>query len=354
MFSYIPLESRIPERHPLRRIRELVDPILERLSGQFDSLYSHTGRPSIAPEMLLKALLLQVLYGIRSEFLLLEQIEFNLLYRWFVGLSADDKVWDESVFTKNRVRLLKGEIADLFFKEVVRAAEKKRLVSHEHFSVDGTLIEAWASLKSLHPKDEDEDRAKDDGDAGNPSKDFRGEKRSNDTHESSTDPEARIYAKQAGPAKLNYLGHVLMENRNGLAVQATLTTADGYGERIAALEMLDELGGAGRKTLGGDKHYDDHKFCQMLRDRNVTPHVIQNINPKRHTSAVDGRTMHHPGYAVSIRKRKRIEEIFGWLKTFGPMRRMHFRGKNRVGFFFKFAVAVYNLLRISNLDALRA
>jgi transposase len=353
LFSYIPLETRIPDRHPLRRIRDLVDPILERISGQFDAIYSHTGRPSIAPEMLLKALLLQVLYGIRSEFLLLEQIEFNFLYRWFVGLSADDKVWDESVFTKNRVRLLKGEVADLFFKEVVRAAEKKRLISHEHFSVDGTLIEAWASLKSLHPKD-DEDDSDDDGDPGNPSKNFRGQTRSNDTHESSTDADSRIYAKQAGPAKLNYLGHVLMENRNGLAVEATITTADGYGERLAALQMLDELGGSGRKTLGGDKHYDDHKFCELLRERNVTPHVAQNINPRRHTSAVDGRTTHHPGYAISIRKRKRVEEIFGWLKAFGPLRRMHFRGKSRVGFFFTFSVAVYNLLRISNLLALEA
>lgn len=351
LFSYVPLESRIPAGHPLRRMRRLVDPILERLSWRFDEIYSHTGRPSIAPEALLKALLLQVLYGIRSEQVLLEQIEFNLLYRWFVGLSVDAKVWDESVFTKNRIRLLKGEIADLFFKEVVRAANKKKLISKEHFSVDGTLIEAWASLKSLHPKEEDKNDSDNDDDPGNPSRDFKGEKRSNDTHVSGTDPEARIYSKQNGPAKLNYLGHVLMENRNGLAVEATLTPADGYGERDAALEMLDELGGSGRKTLGGDKHYDDHAFCQALRSRNVTPHVAQNIHRQRHTSAVDGRTLQHPGYEVSLRKRKRIEEIFGWLKAFGPMRRMHFRGRARVGFFFKFAVAVYNLLRISNMAA---
>jgi transposase len=351
LFSYIPLEARVPKQHPLRRIKDLVDPILEQLSPRFDAIYSTTGRPSIPPEMLLKALLLQVLYGIRSEFLLLEQIDFNLLYRWFVGLSPDDAVWDESVFTKNRNRLLRGQIADLFFHEVVRVADKKKLVSKEHFTVDGTLIEAWASLKSLIPKEDSEADSgrNDDGDPGNPNVDFRGEKRSNQTHESSTDPEAKIYTKASGSAaKLNYMGHVLMENRSGLAVEATLTEAGFHAERDAAIDMIDDLGTSYGKTLGADKAYDEEEFCEALRDRRVTPHVAQNIHKNRQFSAIDGRTTRHPGYEVSCRKRKRVEEIYGWLKG-TILRRVHFRGLKRVGFVFKFAIAVYNLLRISNL-----
>lgn len=351
LFSYIPLEARVPERHPLRRIKALVDPILERLSSRFDEIYSTTGRPSIPPEMLLKALLLQILYGIRSEFLLLEQIDFNLLFRWFVGLGPDDRIWDESVFTKNRDRLLRGDVADLFFHEVVRVADKKKLVSKEHFTVDGTLIEAWASLKSLVPKEESDVDSKrdDDGDPGNPSVNFRGEKRSNQTHESSTDAEARIYTKASGQAaKLNFMGHVLMENRNGLAVEATLTRAGYHSERDAAIDMLDDLDTSYKKTLGADKAYDEEDFCRALRDRGVTPHVAQNIHKTRQFSAVDGRTTRHAGYEISSRKRKRVEEIYGWLKG-TILRRVHFRGLGRVGFVFKFAVAVYNLLRISNL-----
>jgi transposase len=354
LFSYIPLEARIPERHPLRGLKELVDSVLAELSGKFDEIYSNTGRPSIPPETLLKASFLQVLYGIRSERLLLEQIEFNWLYRWFVGLTADASIWDETVFTKNRDRLLKGEVADLFFKEVIAIADKKKLISKDHFTADGTLIEAWASLKSLKRKDSDEQNS-DDGDSGNPSVDFKGEKRSNETHESSTDPESKIYTKSKGQAaKLNYMGHVLMENRNGLAVQATVTQAGYHAEHEAALEMLEEQGGSNRKTLGGDKHYDNNKFCSELRSMDVTPHVAQNIHARKHSSAVDGRTTRHPGYEESQRKRKRVEEIFGWLKQFGPMRRIHFRGKIKIGFFFKFAVGVYNLLRIHNLTSVEA
>jgi transposase len=354
LFSYIPMETRIPAKHPLRRLRELVDGVLSEMSRRFDEVYSHTGRPSIPPETLLKASFLQVLYGIRSERLLLEQIEFNWLYRWFVGLTADDAIWDETVFTKNRDRLLSGEVADLFFQRVIAIAEQKKLVSKDHFTVDGTLIEAWASLKSLKKKDSDE-KNKDDGDLGNPSVDFHGEKRSNHTHESSTDPESKIYTKSKGvAAKLNYMGHVLMENRNGLAVQTAVTQAGYHAEHDAALDMLDEQGGLNRKTLGGDKHYDNNEFCSQLRGMNVTPHVAQNIHARKHRSAVDGRTTRHPGYEISQRKRKRVEEIFGWLKQFGPMRRVHYRGKRKVEFFFKFAVAVYNLLRIHNLTEVLA
>ena len=349
LFSYIPLERRVPQNHPLRRIRTLVDGVLTSMSDRFASMYSHTGRPSIPPETLLKASFLQVLYGIRSERLLLEQIDFNLLYRWFVGLPADEEIWDETVFSKNRERLLEGEVADLFFEEVVALANKNKLLSKDHFTADGTLIEAWASLKSLKKKDGKDDR-KDDGDSGNPSVNFHGEKRSNATHESSTDPEAKIYTKSSGvAAKLNHMGHVLMENRNGLAVQATVTQAGYHAEHDAALDMLDEVGTKNHKTLGGDKHYDDQEFCVGLRSRNVTPHVAQNIHARRHTSSVDGRTTRHAGYEVSQRKRKRVEEIFGWLKAFGPMRRPHFRGLRRLGYFFKFSVAVYNMLRIHNL-----
>jgi transposase len=321
------------------------------MSRDFNRIYSTTGRPSIPPELLLKATLLQILYGIRSERLLLEQIDYSLLYRWFLGLSVDDEIWDESVFSKNRDRLLEGEIAKRFFNEVVKVAQTRRLVSQEHFTVDGTLVEAWASLKSLAKK-EGKDSRKDDGDPGNPSVDFKGEKRTNDTHQSTTDPEAKIYTKSKGvAAKLNFMGHVLMENRNGLAVGATVTSASFHAEHEAALEMVDELKGDHGKTLGGDKHYDDFDFCGNLRKRNVTPHVAQNLHSRRHHSAIDGRTTRHPGYEISSRKRKRVEEIFGWLKQWGPFRRQHFRGQERVAFFFTFGVATYNLLRIVNLSS---
>jgi transposase len=352
MYSYIPLETRIPAKHPLRKIREIVDSVLEEMDKEFDALYSHTGRPSVPPEMLLKALFLQILYGIRSERLLLEQIDFNFLYRWFVGMKSDDKIWDETVFSKNRDRLLKGEIANKLFDKVIALANKKNLVSDEHFTVDGTLVEAWASLKSFQKKDAKKKNRKDDGDPGNPTVDFHGEKRSNETHESKTDPEAKLYRKSKGQtAKLSYMGHVLMENRNGLAVGVDATVAGYYAEHDAALTMMDELDTKRKKTLGADKHYDNDDFCDELRKRNVTPHVAMNIHARKHKSAIDGRTTRHPGYEVSQRKRKRVEEIFGWLKAFSIMRRPHFRGLDRIEYLFKFAVSVYNILRIRNILA---
>lgn len=352
MYSYIPLETRIPAKHPLRKIREIVDSVLEDMDKEFNALYSHTGRPSVPPEMLLKALFLQILYGIRSERLLLEQIDFNFLYRWFVGMKSDDKIWDETVFSKNRDRLLKGEIADKIFGKVIALANRKNLVSDEHFTVDGTLVEAWASLKSFQKKDAKKNNRKDDGDPGNPTVDFHGEKRSNETHESKTDPEAKLYRKSKGQtAKLSYMGHVLMENRNGLAVGVDATVVGYYAEHDAALAMIDELDTKGKKTLGADKHYDNDDFCNELRKRNVTPHVAMNIHARKHKSAIDGRTTRHPGYEVSQKKRKRVEEIFGWLKAFSIMRRPHFRGLDRIEYLFKFAVSVYNILRIRNILA---
>lgn len=354
MFSYIPLEKRVPKNHPLRRMKEIIDDALEKMSKDFDTLYSHTGRPSIPPEMLIRALFLQVLYGIRSERQIMEHLEFNLLYRWFVGLKADDKLWDETVFTKNRERLFGGASIDILFEKVLEIARKKQLLSSDHFTVDGTLVEAWASLKSFKQKDENISR-KDDGDFGNPSVDFHGEKRSNDTHESTTDPESKLYRKSKGQgAKLSFMGHVLMENRNGLAVGAVATIAGYYAEHDAAIDMLDDLGTKRRKTLGADKHYDNEEFCRKLRERKVTPHVARNIHSRKHTSAIDGRTTHHAGYEISQRKRKRVEEIFGWLKAFGILRRPHFRGLIRIENFFKFNVLVYNILRIRNILSYQA
>lgn len=350
MYSYIPLETRIPAKHPLRKIKEIVDSVLEEMETDFNALYSHTGRPSIPPEMLLKALFLQVLYGIRSERLLLEQIDFNFLYRWFVGLKADDMLWNESVFSKNRERLLKGKIADRFFEIVIQFATEQDLVSDDHFTVDGTLVEAWASLKSFQ-KNDDSDKRSDDDDKGNPTVDFHGEKRSNKTHHSRTDPESKLYRKSKGQtAKLSYMGHVLMENRNGLAVGSEMTMAGYYAEHDAALTMLERLPGKSQKTLGADKHYDNNNFCDELRKLKVTPHVAQNIHTRKHFSAVDGRTIRHPGYAISQRKRKRVEEIFGWLKQFSLLRRPHFRGLKKLKYQFAFSVGVYNVLRIANLQ----
>lgn len=349
MYSYIPLEARIPANHPLRTIREIVDSVLEEMDKEFEALYSHTGRPSVPPEMLLKAVFLQILYGIRSERLLLEQIDFNFLYRWFIGMKADDKIWDETVFSKNRERLLKGEIADKLFERVIVLANKKNLISDEHFTVDGTLVEAWASLKSFQKKDARKKR-KDDGDPRNPSVDFHGEKRSNETHESKTDPDARLYRKSKGQtAKLSYMGHVLMENRNGLAVAADATVAGYFAEHEAAIAMIDGLAIKGKKTLGADKHYDNDDLCHELRKRNVTPHVAMNIHARKYRSAIDGRTTRYPGYEISQRKRKRVEEIFGWLKAFSILRRPHFRGLERIEYLFKIAVSVYNILRIRNI-----
>lgn len=351
MFSYIPLEARIPTDHPLRGMKKMIDRVLQSMNKTFDSIYSHTGRPSIAPEMLIKALFLQILYGIRSEKLILDQIEFNLLYRWFVGLDPDAKVWDESVFSKNRDRVLSEKSIDELFENVLKQAEENNLLSKDHFTVDGTLVEAWASLKSLK-EDDKIDQNKNDGDKGNLTVDFKGEKRTNETHTSSTDPEAKIYTKSKGvAAKLCFMGHLLMENRNGIPVEVDTTIASYHAEHEAALNMAKKAEIKQGSTMGGDKHYDNDPFCEELRKRGITPHVAQNIHPKKHNSAVDGRTTRHEGYEISLRKRKRIEEIFGWLKTFGIMRRPHFRGLQKIKRLFKFSVAVYNVLRIRNLMA---
>jgi len=347
MWSYVPMEQRIPVDHPLRRMRPMVDAILEEMSPRFDELYSRVGRPSIAPEKLLRALLLQVLYTIRSERLLMEQLDYNLLFRWFVGLEMDDPVWNATVFTKNRERLLTGEIARGFFERAVAQARERDLLSDEHFTVDGTLIEAWASLKSFKRRD---DVSGPPDDPGNPTVNFHGERRRNDTHASTTDPEARLARKgKAQEAKLCYTGHVLMENRNGLAVAGCVIPASGHAERAAALALLGEREGRERVTLGADKGYDTRDFVAAVRLLGVTPHVAQNTTNR--ASAIDGRTTRHPGYGVSQRRRKRVEEIFGWLKTVGLMRKTRHRGTRRVDWMFTFALAAYNLVRIRALTA---
>jgi len=348
MFSYVSPEQRVPAAHPLRPIRRMVDQVLKGLSSHFDTLYSSTGRPSIAPEKLLRTLLLQVLYTVRSERLLLEQLDYNLLFRWFVGLNMDDPIWDATVFSKNRERLHKGGVAQAFFQQVLKLARQKDLLSDEHFTVDGTLIEAWAGQKSFQKKDAPAGLPPDD--PGNPTVDFHGEKRSNRTHQSKTDPEARLYKKGPGKeAKLSYQGQVLMENRNGLVTGTRLTQATGTAEREAALDMAQQIPGRDghRVTVGADKAYDTQDFVEDLRDLKVTPHVAQNT--KNRSSAIDGRTTRHAGYAVSQRKRKRVEEIFGWLKTVGLMRKTRHRGLARVGWMFTFTAAAYNLVRIRNL-----
>jgi transposase len=345
LFSYLSPEQRVPADHPLRPIRRSVDDALARLSVRFDALYTDFGRPSIPPEQLLRALLLQVLYTVRSERLLIEQLEYNLLFRWFVGLGMDEAIWDHSTFSKNRERLLRGDIANAFFAEVLSEARAHGLLSDEHFTVDGTLLEAWASQKSFRPKDEEPPSPPTD--PKNPAVNFRGERRKNDTHASTTDPDARLYRKGNGqPARLVYLGHVLMENRSGLVVDTDVTPADGYGERDAALTMLEVVPG-GRVTVGGDKAYDDAGFVAELRHMTVTPHVAQNTKHRR--SAIDARTTGHPGYAISQRKRKRVEEIFGWMKTVGLLRKLRHRRGPRVAWIFRFTAAAFNLVRIRNL-----
>jgi transposase len=349
MFSYISPEERVPLEHPLRAIRALVDVVLKELSPQFAQLYSYTGRPSIAPEKLLRALLLQVLYTVRSERLLMEQLDYNLLFRWFVGLNMDDPIWDASTFSKNRERLLAGDIAHAFFDQVLAQAREHNLLSDEHFTVDGTLIEAWAGQKSFKWKDSAPPAAPPD-DPGNPSIDFRGERRTNATHASTTDPEARLYKKATGQeAKLAYLGHVLMENRHGLVVDSRVTQATGTAEREAALAMAEAIPGQHRVTVGADKNYDTHDFVRDVRELQVTPHVAQHTSGR--SSAIDGRTTRHLGYAVSQRKRKRVEEIFGWLKTVGLLRKVRHHGLARIGWIFTFAAAVYNLVRMRTLAA---
>jgi len=353
LFSYVDLEKRIRQDHPLRAIRLLTDTALAALSGDFAALYSGTGRPSIAPELLLRAMLLQAFYSIRSERQLMERLEFDLLFRWFVGLGVDDPVWDHSTFSKNRDRLLAGEIAAKFLIAVLAQPRVKRLLSSEHFSVDGTLIEAWASMKSF--KQKEPPAGGDTGGGGrNTSADFKGEKRSNQTHRSTTDPDARLYRKGPGmEAKLCFIGHGLMENRSGLIVDARLTRVSGHAERLAALDMIQDFADRPSAiTLGADKGYDAADFVEELRTINVRPHVARNTNGRR--SAIDGRTTRHPGYAVSQRIRKRIEEAFGWMKTVAGLRKTKLRGLPKVDWAFTFAAAAYNLVRAPKLIAAAA
>ena len=345
IFSYISAEKRVPKDHPLRAIRAMVDVALRNMGPQFDAMYAKVGRPSIPPEKLLRALLLQVLYTVRSERMLMEQMDYNLLFRWFVGMNIDDPVWDVTVFTKNRERLLAADVAKTLFAEVLEQARSRDLLSAEHFTVDGTLIEAWASHKSFKPKEGADQQPPDD--PGNPTVDFHGEQRSNATHQSTTDSEARLARKGPGKeAKLSYAGHVLMENRNGIAVNGCVTQADGRAEPQAALAMVEEIPGEHRVTLGADKGYDRKEFVQELRDHQVTPHIAC-----KQTSIIDARTTRHPGYVISQQKRKRVEEIFGWVKTVAGLRKTRHRGVARVGWMFTFALAAYNLVRMRNLAA---
>lgn len=354
LFSYVDLEARVHQDHPLRIIREIANAALGDLSGDFDKLYTNFGRPSIAPEKLLRAMLLQAFYGVRSERLLMERLEFDLLFRWFVGLGVDDAVWDHSVFSKNRDRLLEGEIAAKFLKAILVQPRVKKLLSSEHFSVDGTLLEAWASIKSFRRKDgKDNDH---DGPGRNAERRFHKEKRSNETHESTTDPEARLYKKGDGqPAKLCYMGHALMENRNGLAVDGVVSQASGTAEREQALALIDRhLGPSNRRvTLGADKAYDVTSFIGQLRERSVTPHIAidghLSKTGKPRKTAIDGRALRHAGYAISMRCRKRIEEIFGWAKSSAGLAKVKRRGRVRVDAVFTMALAAYNLIRLPRL-----
>ena len=346
LFSYVNLEKRVPADHPLRVIRDIVNATLSAMSAEFDALYSPFGRESIPPERLLRALLLQAFYTIRSERQLVERIDFDLLFRWFVGLGMDDPVWDATTFTKNRDRLLAGEIATRFLAVVLAQPKVKALLSDEHFSVDGTLLEAWASTKSFRPKD---GSAPPPDPGRNGEQDFHGQKRSNETHASTTDPDARLYRKGQGKeAKLCFMGHALMENRNGLIVGATATRASGHAERLAAQHLIEPHADRPQRiTVGGDKGFDTQDFVAEMREINVTPHVAQNDNGRR--SAIDGRTTRHPGYAVSLRIRKRIEEAFGWAKTVAGLRKARHRGLPKIDWQFTFAMAAYNLVRLPKL-----
>jgi len=354
LFSYVDLEARVRRDHPLRPIREIVNAALADLSAEFAALYPpKLGRPSIPPERLLRAMLLQAFYGIRSERQLMERMEFDLLFRWFVGLGVDDAAWDHSSFTKNRDRLLAGEIVAKFLRAILAQPRVKRLMSSDHFSVDGTLIEAWASLKSFRKTDGGDHDP--DGPGRNAERGFHKEKRSNATHRSTTDPEARLYKKGGQPAKLCYIGHALMENRHGLAVDGGVTLATGMAEREATLAMLDRRAGRGRITLGADKAYDVRQFIKDLRARRVTPHVaidghLSSTGTPRST-AVDGRTKRHPGYQLSQRCRKRIEEVFGWIKGSAGLAKVKLRGRAKVDAAFTLALAAYNLIRLPKLLA---
>lgn len=360
-FSYISQEQRIPENHPMRMVRVMVDRVLAELSPRFDALYAELGRPSIPPEQLLRALVVQVLYTIRSERLLMEQLDYNLLFRWFVGLSMDDPIWDHSVFSKNRDRLLEGDIAHLFFQSVLAQAREHQLLSNEHFTVDGTLIEAWAGQKSFRKKNDTSATtagSNDDDSGSNPTVNFRGEKRTNQTHQSTTDPEARMMRKSNGTeSKLSFSGHVTIENRHGLVIETGYTFADGKAERQEAIKMLCRIrkkNGTKRSrrrriTVGADAGYDTQDFIDCMRTLIITPHVSQYPTTDRRSSAIDERTTHHAGYQVSQKKRKRIEEVFGWLKTVGLMRKIRFKGRLRGGWIFMFTAACYNLVRMKNL-----
>ncbi len=357
LFSYVSCEARVPADHPLRLIRAVVDEALEALSPQFEGLYARVGRPSIAPEKLLRALLLQAFYSVRSERQLMEQLDYNLLFRWFVGLSMDAPVWDASTFSKNRDRLLEGDVAQAFLAAVVAQPRVKALMSSEHFSVDGTLIQAWAGHKSFRPKGEDGGPSPPPPGAGrNAEADWRGQKRSNQTHASTTDPDARLARKADGQSSiLAYAGHVVMENRSGLVRLALATRASGTAERDASLTLIDRLRQSvrGRITLGADKGYDAREHVEGLRARGVTPHIARNDHATktggRRRSAIDGRTTRHPGYAASQVVRKRVEEVFGWIKSSAGLRQTRHRGLERVGWTFTLAATAYNLVRLPAL-----
>ena len=342
MFSYVSPEERVPSDHPLRMVRRMTDQALTELSSEFASLYSRLGRPSVAPEKLLRALLLQVFFSVRSERMLMEQLNYNLLFRWFVGLNMDETVWDATVFSKNRDRLLKGDIAQAFLGKVLEQARKLGLLSSEHFTVDGTLLEAWASMKSYRKKENPPEQG-----SGT-----RGRKLRRDAYECATDPEAHLYRKSNGAAfKLSYLGHVLMENRSGFPVAARVTGAAPQGEWNAAVDMAGAVNGGKRRiTLAADKAYDEAKFLHSLRELKVTPHICRNESEKRRSN-LDGRTTRHAGYQISVKKRQRIEHIFGWLKTTALMRKVRHRGQALLEWTFTLAVSGYNLVRMSRMAA---
>jgi transposase len=347
LFSYVDLEARVAADHPLRTIRMIVDDALSELSGDLAALYSHFGRPSIPPERLLRALLLQAFYSVRSERLLMEQLDYNLLYRWFVGLGIDDPVWHPTAFTTNRDRLLAGDLAAKFLAAVLSHPRVRQLLSREHFTVDGTLVEAWASLKSFRPRD---DRDEPPGGGRNASRNFHGERRRNDTHASTTDPDARLFRKGHGKeAKLCFMGHVLMENRHGLVVEAALTRAAGFAERLAAVALVAGCTGARPITVGADKGYDTSDFVMELRELGAVPHVAQHTTGRR--SAIDRRTTRHPGYRRSQQARHRIEEVFAWIKTIAGQSKTKHRGLERVRWHFTLASAAYNLIRLPKLLA---
>ena len=345
IFCYTSPESFVPKDHPLRPIRTMVDKALFDLHSEFSAMYSHTGRPSIPPEKLLKGLLLQAFYSVRSIRLLMERIQHDILFRWFVGLSLEDSVWDHSTFSQNQERLLASDVAKQFFERVLAQAKNAKLLSDEHFTVDGTLIEAWASLKSFRPKDQG---PKPPGGGRNEEVDFRGQKRKNDTHESTTDPQAKLFRKGDNvAAKLCHMGSALMENRNGLIVDTQLAPATGTAERDAGIAMVERLPGSKRISLGADKHYDSKEFVAALRAMEVTPHVAQNTTNRK--SAIDGRTTCHPNYRKSQKVRKRVEEIFGWMKTVGTLRKTRYVGTEKVAWHFAFTAAAYNLVRMRKL-----